>query len=184
MLSRIISPYSCKAKEIPEVKEKRCPKKRPKKEYSQGTLIYELQICDEAHPSYPTAPAQASVLIGMEGLQSGCLHFAGCPVPCCMTTASLALVASRTAKLGKNGIVAGCGNSSSPSTQAPKPKSRALPCTIEATLQHPHHLHHLSHYIASISSSPFIMFFLFTCGSHSTSPLPLARPETRNREQS
>ena len=28
-----------------------------------------------------------------------------------------------------------------PSSQA---KSRALPCTIEATLQHPHHLHHLS----------------------------------------
>ena len=116
-------PIQLKGKRNSGVKEKCCSKKRPKKEYSQGTLTYELPICDEAHPSYPTASAQESVLIGVEGLQSGCLYFAGCPVPCCMTTASMALVASRTAKLGKNGIVAGCGNSSSPSTQAPKPKA-------------------------------------------------------------
>ena len=57
-------------------------------------------------------------------------------------------------------------HSSSPSTQAPKLKATHCHAPLKP------HLHHLSHCTVSTSSGQFTMFFLFTCGSHSKSPLP------------
>ena len=159
-------PIQLKGKRNSRGQEKRCPKKRPKKEYSKERSHMNCQYATKLTHHNPTLCGKAAAWLP---------SFCGEPCPCCMTTAGLALLASRSRQIeGEQN----CGwerHSSSLGTQAPKPKAAHCHAPLKPPPHHLHDLHHLSHCTASISSSPFIMFFLFTCGSHSTSPVPSPR---------
>ena len=120
-------PIQLKGKRNSRGQEKRCPKKRPKKEYSKERSHMNCQYATKLTHHNPTLCGKAAAWLP---------SFCGEPCPCCMTTAGLALLASRSRQIeGEQN----CGwerHSSSLGTQAPKPKAAHCHAPLKPP---PHH---------------------------------------------